>query len=370
MLPVSELDLLFALVRAGLHPEAPLPALPGAPAAAWQRIFVTAAGQGVAAVAWDGLERLLRADMLPADGLPSRQVRLQWALHAQQTEENYARQERALGDLTAFFARHDIRTLLLKGYGLSLCYPHPAHRPCGDIDIWLYGCQQQADELLRREKGIPIDCDKHHHTVFFWDGVMVENHLDFLNVHSHPSNRRLDVRLRELAAQAGEQVPIGPGRAILPSPDFNALFLLRHAAVHFAAVGIGLRHVADWAQFSAHYRGRIDWERLVSVAREENMHRFLDCLCALAVDHLGADPTDFPPFARAAALERRVLGDMLDPRFPHAATPRGPLRVVWFKLRRWWAGRWKYRIVYREGLLRGFAASLWAHLLKPRSIAH
>lgn len=371
MLSDRNTDLLFVLLRAGLHPEASLPGdLAGASGAAWQRIYSVAVRQGVAAVAWDGLERLLEAGAIRADGLPPRQVKLQWALHARQTEESFARQERVIGELAAFYGGHGMKMLLLKGYGLARCYPRPAHRPCGDVDIWLYGRQQQADELLHRQRGLKIDRDKHHHTVFYLDGVMVENHYDFLNVHSHASNRRLDGVLRRLAEQAGETLGIGEGRVMFPSPDFDALFLLRHAAVHFAAIGIVLRHVADWAMFAAHHRGRIDWQRLLTVARAENMLRFLDCLCALAVDCLGADPADFPPLKRDAALERRVLREILNPEFPHRAPCTGALRVVWFKMRRWWAGRWKHRIVYREGLLQGFVRSSWSHLLKPRSIAH
>ncbi len=73
-------------------------------------------------------------------------------------------------------------------------YPNPAHRPCGDIDIWLYGEQEKGDKLLQK-KGIAIDSSHHHHTVFHVNGVMVENHYDFINIHAHLSSRTLEQEL-------------------------------------------------------------------------------------------------------------------------------------------------------------------------------
>lgn len=86
----------------------------------------------------------------------------------EQIEKRNFRQKRVLADLAGFYAAHGIDLMLLKGYGMSLNYPIPNHRPCGDLDIWLYGRQKEADALLHKERDIAIDKDKHHHTVFVW----------------------------------------------------------------------------------------------------------------------------------------------------------------------------------------------------------
>ena len=125
-----------------------------------------------------------------------------------------------------------------EGYGLSLNYPIPNHRPCGDIDIWLFedvimpngdikriSAQQKADNLLREHFQIPIDNDKHHHTVFYIDGVMVENHYDFFNIYAHRSNREIEAQLQKLILDEMEPVEIDDTKIFLPSPDFHALFL-------------------------------------------------------------------------------------------------------------------------------------------------
>ena len=355
--------LLFTLLRAALHPEReeawPLPSQPD-----WPALYRLATEQGVLAIVWDGMVRLINEGVLSAEQQPPRMLKLQWAVNVDQIERLYKKQERALHHLAAFYREQDIRMMVLKGYGLSLLYPHPAHRPCGDIDIWLYGEQERADKLLRQRYQIAIDEEKHHHTVFTFEGVMVENHYDFLNVHAHRSNRLIEAELHRLA-QA--DAPATAEAVVYPSPDFNALFLIRHAAAHFAAAEIGLRHVIDWMVFVQRETARIDWPKLERMARAMNMHRFLYAMQAIAVDYLGLEPDSVPPFPRDLALEQRVLLDVLSPEFAEEYTNRGFVKGLWVRMRRWWANRWKHRIVYREGLVSTFFVQLWSHLLKPKS---
>ena len=227
----------------------------------------------------------------------------------------------------------------------------------------------EADKLVAREWGVPVDVHKEHHTTFDVDGIMVENHYDFVNKETHASNARLERLFKQYAAQPGESVAVAGVAVYLPSEQLNALFLLRHAAVHFAAINIGLRHVLDWCVFVAHCHDRIDWPALYAVARETRMVGFLNCLNALCVDCLGLEAPSLPDFERDAELEKRVLDEILSPAFS-GEQPEGLLRVVRFKIRRWWANRWKHRLVFDEGLAGAFVHSAWAHLKRPRSIAH
>ena len=87
------------------------------------------------------------------------------------------------------------------------------------------------------------------------------------------------------------------------------------------------------------------------------------------LDCLGLEAPSLPDFERDAELEKRVLDEILSPAFS-GEQPEGLLRVVRFKPRRWWANRWKHRLVFDEGLAGAFVHSAWAHLKRPRSIAH
>ncbi len=150
----------FSLLRIGLGTESPGEILPELAELQWGEIYRSAVRQGTGALIWDALRQLHATEYLPLS------LRVQWAYNVEQIEDRYRKQEKVLAGLSKFYASHSISLMLLKGYGLSFCYPCPEHRECGDIDIWLFGRQREADELLCREWGIRIDEDKHHHTVF------------------------------------------------------------------------------------------------------------------------------------------------------------------------------------------------------------
>lgn len=333
----------------------------------WAEVYRLSAAQGVAAIAWDGLQRLIAEGVISPEQAPDRATKLQWALSTERCEKRYRRQTEVIGRLAEIYATADIRMMMLKGYGISLCYPRPEHRSCSDIDIWLFGEQRRADELLRRELGIAIDEDKHHHTTFVFNNVMVENHYDFLNVHAHASNREIERHLKGLAPQAIAIEVMGQ-RVYLPNANCHALFLIRHAAAHFAAVEIVLRHVIDWGQFVKHHHADIDWAWLRQVCQEHNMECFLDVMNVLAADICGMELALMPATQRNALLEQRVLNDILSPEFAEQKPSSGVLRIVGFKLRRWWANRWKHRMVYRDSLILSFITHSWSHILKPKGI--
>ena len=225
----------------------------------WSSLYSLSATQNIAAIVWDYIQQAIAEGVISQEQLPTKVQKIQWALAMEQVENKYARQRQVIVKLAKFFAEHNIKMMILKGYGLSLNYPVPNHRPCSDVDIWLFeeaqtldgqisrvSVQQKADGLLREYFNIPIDEGKHHHTVFYIDGVMVENHYDFLNIHAHLSNRIIEQRLQQLTQQPMEQILVDDTAIYLPSPDFHALFMLRHSASHFAAERIVMRHLLDW----------------------------------------------------------------------------------------------------------------------------
>ncbi len=332
----------------------------------WQEVLTAGAQQGIAAIMMDGLQRLIEAGKLNKELQPPREVKMRWAAHTVQVERQHHHHETAISHLAGFYSTHGVRMMLLKGYGLSLLYPIPSHRPCGDIDIWLYGDQQRADSLLRSERGVKVDEDHHHHTVFHFEGVMVENHYDFLNIHAHLSSRELEKELKALANSGHTTVKVADTEVHLPSADLNALFLLRHAGAHFAAGEIMLRHVTDWAVFLLRHHNDIDWQRLMRTVKQQNMHRFLHCLNGICIEHLGVPADIFPDFERDTELEARMLNDILYPQYlDKSALHSNFFRNFMFRLHRWWGNRWKHRMVYREGLLLTFLVQIRSHLMKP-----
>lgn len=357
-------NVLLQLLRSGLAGVACTDSTEANPLDAdeWKQLLRLSAAQGVLAVTYDAIRKM------PTGMQPPKKLVLAWAVNTDRIERDFARKSKVLEELAAFYSSHGIRTMLLKGSGLASLYPVPAHRPCGDIDIWLYGRQAEADGIMRQELKIPISNDVHHHSIFFFKGVMVENHFDFLNLWSHRSNRRLEQQLRQFAAKEGAIFKTGLQEIALPSPDFNALFLMRHMAVHFAAVEICLRHIADWAVFLRAEGDQVNWPKIRAILKEQNMDRFADAVTAICVKQLSVESSKAYAYEDDADLQAVILNEILHPAFSEKHPESGFLAPALFKLRRWWANRWKHRLVYKDSLAGSFLWLCWAHLIRPKSI--
>lgn len=282
-------------------------------------------------------------------------------------EQRYVQYEKAIGRLAGWYNQHAYKMMVLKGYGCSLNWSRPEHRPCGDIDIWLFGKQKDADRLLASDMGINVDDSHHHHTVFEWQEFTVENHYDFLNVHHHKTNVELERILKELGQDDSHYVEAYGEKVYLPSANLHALFLMRHSMSHFASTGLKLRQLLDWAFFVKKHGKEINWEWLENTLERFGMKKLYEIFNAICVDDLGFDQHIFPVVQFDPFLKDRVLNDILRPEF--SENEKGGLlsRMV-FKYRRWKANEWKHELCYTESMWSAFWNGVWNHLLKPSSI--
>ena len=337
----------------------------------WVQLKALADAQGLSAVVLDGLNGLPLSS-LDAYGMPQ-MLRLEWIGEVLQNyEARYKAYKKAIGSLAGWYNGHGFKMMVLKGYACALDWPRPEHRPCGDIDIWLFGQQAAADKALGSWFKVhgsrsEIDNSHHHHTVFDWEGFTVENHYDFINVHHHKSNVELDRKLKELAADDSNAIEIHGEKVIVPSVDFNAFFLLRHAMNHFASSEITVRQLLDWAFFVEKHSTEIDWELLEKEIEQFGMTDLYNVFNAICVGDLGFDVNLFPKVQFNPTLKDRVLKEILSPEVS-GAEPSGLIRRIVFKFRRWKANGWKHELCYKESMWSAFWSGVWSHILKPKSI--
>ena len=328
----------------------------------WEAMEALAARQGVWGVMVDVI------DKLPESLRPPKYILLPWVgVVMQRYERRYEHYRRAIAEMAGFYNAHGFKMMVLKGYACSLNWPRPEHRPAGDIDIWQFGKQKEADAALACEMGVKINLSHHHHTVFYWREFMVENHYDFINVHTNRSSRRLEAVLKDLGRDDSHCVELFGEKVYLPSANLHALFLLSHLASHFVAVKITLRQVLDWAFFVEKQEAEVDWGWLIGVLEEYHMRDFMNCINAICVENLGFEKEVFPDEPSDPKLKDRVLCDILAPEFSEVQ-PKGLLPRVMFKYRRWRANEWKRRLCYSESPWSAFWSGVWSHLLKPGSI--
>lgn len=344
----------------------------------WVTLQALAAKHGLLAIMIDGVEKL------PEKLRPPKLILLEWFGQVVQDYENrYNRYCRAIADLAGFYNSHGLKMMILKGYACSIDWPKPKHRPCGDIDIWQFGKQKEADALIEslefRDEGlesvhegqkfkkIKIDRSHHHHTVFNWQGFTIENHYDFVNVHAHKSSAELEKIFKELGREDSYFVEVNGEKVYLPSPNLHALFLLRHMVSHFAASEINFRQVLDWAFFVEKHTKEVDWKWLLNLLDEYHMRDFCNCINAICVEDLGFDSKIFPEVQSLPELKQRVLEDILDPEYGNSG-PKKLIPRLAYKIKRWQGNAWKQKLCYSESRWSAFWSGVWAKMLKPASI--
>lgn len=329
----------------------------------WPKLLNLTYIHRVETIALDGLQRIYDSgNPVTIDS----QTKLEWVGFRQLQENIYANHERLIAELAHFYAKHGIRMMVLKGWGLSLNYPIPSHRSCNDLDIYLFGEQESADQLLTDELGIRIDNSRHHHSVYVYKGLPVENHYDFLNIYAHLSSRKVEKLLKELAENA---VPfkMKEGTEVwLPTADFNALFILRHTAAHFAGSAMSIRQIIDWGLFVKKHHDEVNWNSLLPLIKELNMHHFYDAQNYICYHYLGFDKSLFP-MIEGEEYGERVFQDLFNEENTKPKE-KGFIKYIYSRYKKWWSNRWKHRIVYPEGLLTTFFVQVASHLMKPATL--
>ena len=353
----------------------------------WEAVKALAERQGLSGVVADGIE------CLPKEVRPPKPVMLQLIGEVLQNYEyRHELYRRAIAELAGFYNSHGFKMMVLKGYACALDWPKPEHRPSGDIDIWLFGEQKEADEVLANadftnctdegsaedsvkklpKNRIEIDNSHHHHTVFYWRDFMVENHYDFINVHHHRSNAAFERILKGLGEDDSHWVELYGERVYLPSPNLHALFLLKHMMLHFASGEIALRQVLDWGFFVKAHGNEVDWKYVEGVLEEFGMMEMFGIFNAICEENLGFAFSGLKAYGLPLTnvdkeLKERVLSEILSPEFV-GETPSALIPRIVFKYRRWKANGWKHRLCYRESMWSAFWSGVWNHLLKPGSI--
>ena len=338
----------------------------------WQDLFWQSNQQAIPVLVADGLQVYLsahpEAKPFANESTTDKLKRMQWLGQVMAYECLYTKHKKAMADLAQLYASKGIRMMVLKGYGLSLDWPVPNHRPVGDLDIYNFGKWREADALVSKYCGIKVDDGHEHHTVFNFKGVAVENHYDFINTKAHRDAPKIEARLKALAEKNCKEIDVLGAKNYLPSADFNVIFLIRHMGQHFAGEHLNLRQVLDWGFFVCAHHNEVDWNGSVAFLKEIGLYTFYCQINAICIDYLGFDETVFPSVERNKMLEERILADILHPEFAEEKPLSGLLSILAFKFRRWWHNRWKHPLVYKEWLLPMFLTLLWSHLRRYKTI--
>ena len=170
---------------------------------------------------------------------------LEWIGVGLQTEAYNKVQNRRSKELYDLFKWKGYRSVVLKGQGTALYYPHPEHRACGDIDLWVEGDREAILDFIRKQ-GYQVDSiDIKHAEIRFFDDVPVEIHFLPSWMYCPTTNRHLQ---RFFAWEADKQFGsfderIGFAHTTI---NFDLVYSMVHIYRHIFSEGIGLRQLVDY----------------------------------------------------------------------------------------------------------------------------
>ncbi len=325
----------------------------------WQAVYALAKSQGVLALAWDVVRQL------PSEQQPPRNIKLQWALSAEQIERRYRRQSALAGELAQVYGEKGIKTIVLKGLAISGYYPVPEHRECGDLDCFLVKSDdtQQGNAIAINAEGLPVSCyDEgnqvakdagaeveigfYKHSHIHYKGLMVENHAFCTAVRGSRDRKALEQHLQALLVEK-PLTRIGDSHLYRPCADFNALFLTAHSFGHFLTEDIKLRHILDWALLLKAEQNNIDWELFYKWCDRMRYTKFVDALTAISVKHLGLVITN-NAIHQHSDLADKVLDDIMNSNRSIHNTKSSTFKKRLMIIRNHILGGWKYRELYEK----------------------
>lgn len=254
----------------------------------WSKVIQLAERASVSGFAFDGVSKLEKGTVPP-------NVVFDMFDFIRAAESKYAKQEAAVGELSATLSKKGIDTIVLKGLGLSLNYPHPTHRHGCDIDIFTRlkdtvtegrsNATKILDDMMAKD-GVEVEeygNAKAKHSKFKYNGLTIENHRFFVNKYNMKSAGLVDKLLHEKLNPVEKVLPNGT-KILVPSNEFNTIFLAQHAFQHFVFGGIDLHNLVDWSM-------HIDKNGL-TVPKElkgTQLEKFMYALTNVSNKYLGTD---------------------------------------------------------------------------------
>lgn len=327
----------------------------------WQNIHKLSVKQGVQALVLDGIA------LLPDNIQPPKNLKINWAVNVKLIEVRYEHNQQTLIQLSKLYRKENIPIMLLKGLATASCYPIPAHRESGDIDIWLFGNHSKGNKVMA-DIGKSIHNFDEKHSCSYFNGIPIENHIKFLNETRFHIDQQIETALNQiLKEESYETMHLGKENIIIPPTTFNAMFNARHMTTHLPRELV-LRHLCDWARFLYTYSGKYNTEKFIQIFEKTNMMSTIGILTQICIDYLGL-PSKYIPFAivNNTKLEERILTDVLHTKNSNPQHKCIVKRFLW-KCERFFNEQWKYQLLYKENIIMRLARSVMWHYRNSRSL--
>lgn len=323
----------------------------------WQQLYDTAKAQGVVAIVFDGVKRVMEQRGDNSLGMP-RSLKMRWLSVVDSIEKKSTAYLKAVDFIASACMEQGLSVMIFKGLSLSRLYPEPLHRECGDIDLYAFdGRRKELDRMIVGMGGT-LKHDSVKHSELQLRNVIIENHNYFVHRYFSDRAKKMNATLIECAHNAEPFISNKP--LYFPNREFDLLFVLYHAANHFKFEGISLRHVIDWCFVVQ----RAEYN--VAALNDYGLQDFSAVLCRIGKECLGFDMPD-DVCSCQDEIYNRVLNDIVG-----SDIGKNEEKVCFFtllkrKTARFFSRRWVYSLV-DDSFFGGVVNSIAAHIVEPFAI--
>ena len=224
---------------------------------------------------------------LPATLQPPIAVKMPMIARQLQVERMNHVMNRELLAFTSELNQRAIPYILMKGQGVATHYPNPAHRTCGDID--LYVPKEYLNNVHRglMAFGATRDHENVHHVCYNSRGIVWELHHSICYFQKEKREQMFMHYVQKAMQETPCYAAIGGGQVRVLPPTINVVLLLAHIVDHFYCEGIGLRQLCDYALLLHHKRDEINQDELVEILDALSMTRAYRVFGYICTHYLG-----------------------------------------------------------------------------------
>ena len=204
----------------------------------WISLYTEAQRQAIGGILLDGVEKVI------ASGEDKPKFLMQWISQVLALENRNRLLNARCKEITKVFNELGLRSCVLKGQGITMLYPNPLRRQCGDIDLWVEGNRDDIYNTLKTRWKVG-DTVIHHADVEIFKDTPTEIHF----IPSFTYSPFVYRKYKKFFKKCGDRQFANYNESVgfaCPTPDFNAVYSLMHISHHVLHEGIGLRQLLDY----------------------------------------------------------------------------------------------------------------------------
>lgn len=213
----------------------------------WEEVYATVKKQAMVGVTFYAVKRL------PADQMPPKRRKYQWALKVLEIEERNKKICRECQIVTELFDKAGFQSCVLKGQSNLFFYPASLRmmRQPGDIDLWVFRKEgddsgkpfhkRETIDFIWKRMGKRTEVNLHHTDFDIFHKTPVEVHF----VPSFAVNPFTNRKYYRWFADHRKCVSSTPAGINILDIDFCIVFQMMHIYRHLLMEGIGFRQLTD-----------------------------------------------------------------------------------------------------------------------------